>query len=151
MIQNLESRPNLLTRYALAIAACVLLMGVYIFQRTDVLAWFLTGSDVQDPAVVFSINRYIRVFINDLACFFLIYAFFGRRHLTLAFWVFLVEILVILPVYLVVKLTLEGDTEISSPLLSQVHRLIVNPVLMFLLILGFIYQKLIEKSTDQKA
>jgi exosortase F-associated protein len=124
---------------------------VYLFQRTDVVGWLLPESSIQNPAFVFSVNRYFRVILNDIACFFLIYAFFGRRHLALAFWLFLLELLVILPAYLIVKLNLEGDSEISSPLLSQVHRLIVNPVLMFLLILGFIYQRLSEKAAERKS
>ena len=151
MVPNIESRPSSLVKSMLVAAACIIFMIVYLFQRTDVVGWFLPVSSIQNPAIVFSVNRYLRVILNDIACFMLIYSFFGRRHLALAFWVFLVEILVILPVYLLVKLNLEGDSEISSPLLSQIHRLIVNPVLMFLLILGFIYQKLTKKTTDQKA
>jgi hypothetical protein len=149
MVPNIESRPSLLVRSTLVASACIVFLAVYIFQRTDVVGSLLPESSIQNPAIVFSVNRYIRVILNDIACFFLIYAFFGRRHLASAFWLFLLEILVILPTYLVVKLNIEGDSEISSPLLSQVHRLIVNPVLMFLLILGFIYQKLIEKATGQ--
>lgn len=81
--------------------------------------------------------------INDLACFVIIWALFEqKKYLRLAWYLFLIELLVILPLYFAVKLTIEGDSEISSPLLSQIHRLIVNPVLMFLLIFGFTYQKL---------
>jgi exosortase F-associated protein len=138
-------------KFALVGGACLLLLAVYIFQRTDIIGWLVPESRELSPALVFSVNRYMRIVLNDVACFCIIYAFFGSRHLALAFWVFLIEILVILPVYLVIKLTLEGDSEISSPLLSQVHRLIVNPVLMFLLILGFLYQKISEKATGRKS
>jgi exosortase F-associated protein len=72
----------------------------------------------------------------------LIYAWFKeRKYLTLSFYLFLVEVGLLLPIYFIVKLSLEGDSEISSPLLSQIHRLIVNPLLMFLLMVGFIYQR----------
>jgi exosortase F-associated protein len=64
------------------------------------------------------------------------------KFLKAAFLVFLVELLIILPLYFTVKLSLEGDSELSSPFLSQIHRMIVNPLLMFLLMIGFLYQKL---------
>jgi exosortase F-associated protein len=94
------------------------------------------------PYVVFILNKTCRLVVNDLACFLLILALFqDRRYLKLAWWLFLFELLVLLPIYFAVKLTLEGDSEISSPLLSQVHRLIVNPMLMILLMAGFFYQR----------
>jgi hypothetical protein len=40
-----------------------------------------------------------------------------------------------------IKLGWEGDSEISSPLLSFVHRLIVNPLLMFVLMAGLVLQR----------
>jgi exosortase F-associated protein len=94
------------------------------------------------PNTVFVANRVIRVILNDFACFLLIYGLFKEsKYLKIAFLVFLAELFVILPLYLALKLSLEGDSEISSPLLSLIHRLIVNPTLMLLLIAGFIYQK----------
>lgn len=59
----------------------------------------------------------------------------------LASAVFLLELLIVLPFYMVAKLTLEGDSEISAPLLSFIHRLIVNPLLMMVLLAGLLYQK----------
>jgi exosortase F-associated protein len=65
-----------------------------------------------------------------------------QKYVKVAWYVFLIEVLVILPVYFAIKLSLEGDSEISSPLLSQIHRMIVNPMLMFLLMAGFFYQRM---------
>lgn len=80
---------------------------------------------------------------NDLACMILIVVFFReKKYLTAAWYLFVVELVVILPVYFLVKLSLEGASELSSPLLSQFHRIIVNPILMILLMAGFLYQKL---------
>jgi exosortase F-associated protein len=111
---------------------------VYVFQRINLAV--LLGDF--HPNVIFVITRTTRLILNDLACFLIIFALFREaKYLKIAFWVFLIELLVILPVYLVIKLSMEGNSEISSPLLSQVHRLIVNPMLMILLIIGFIYQK----------
>ena len=97
------------------------------------------------PNVVFIINKTVRLVVNDLACMLLIFAVFQRKsYLLVAFYVFIFELLILLPVYFAVKLSLEGDSEISSPLLSFVHRLIVNPMLMFVLIAGFVYQRFVS-------
>lgn len=134
-------------RVSLVIASLGVLLAVYMFQRTNWAAFpeNVFGSSFH-PYLVFVINKTVRLVLNDMACLMLIYALFReRKYVKLAFLLFLTEIFIILPLYLVVKLTLEGDSEISSPLLSQVHRLIVNPTLMLLLMLGFYYQKYIGK------
>ncbi len=135
---TLKRQPEFRVRAFFFMAGMAILGMVYIFQRIN-LAGFLGEIS---PNVIFIINRTARLIINDLACFLIIFAVFNeRKYLKIAFWVFLVEMLFILPLYLVVKLSMEGDSEISSPLLSQVHRLIVNPMLMILLIAGFLYQR----------
>src|SRR5688572_15850285 len=118
---------DLFWRVFLICIAVAMLVAVYIFQRLSVPAFFVRDTQSLHPYLVFGINRYIRLLMNDLACFALIFAIFREaKYLKLAFWVFLGECFIILPLYLVVKLSLEGDSEISSPLLSQIHRLIVN-------------------------
>ena len=124
----------------------MILAVVYLFQRFSyahlIVGPFMSDPDTMHPNVVFIINKTVRLIINDFACMLLIYAVFQRRsYLVIAFYVFLFELLILLPVYFVVKLSLEGDSEISSPLLSFVHRLIVNPMLMLVLMAGFFYQK----------
>jgi exosortase F-associated protein len=87
--------------------------------------------------------------LNDLACILIIYGLFEQRtYVRLAAWLMLFEMVVLLPLYLAVKLTLEGPTELSSPLLSQIHRLIVNPLLMFVLMAGLLYQKWVFRKTQ---
>ena len=133
---------RLWVRSALVVAGIFILVAVYVFQGVN-LAGLLGNFH---PNVIFVINRTARLILNDLACFLIIYALFeDAKYLKVAFWVFLVELLIILPVYFAIKLSLEGDSEISSPLLSQVHRLIVNPMLMILLIIGFFYQRFFPK------
>lgn len=76
----------------------------------------------------------------------LIYAIFNNnKYVIIGFLVQLLGLLIVLPVYLYFKLTIEGDSEISSPLLSFIHRIIINPVLVLLLIPGFYYQQHIDK------
>jgi len=79
----------------------------------------------------------------------LIYGLFqNRAYLKLAFYLFLVELLLILPGYFTIKLYLEGPSEISSPLLSPVHRMIINPLLMVLLVMALYYQQFIKRDSD---
>lgn len=136
------SQGNSIFQGFLLLIAALILMLVYVFQHSDFLA--LIGIDANvHPNATFIINRYIRLVLNDFACMIIIYALFTQmKYLRMAFLVFLVELLVLLPLYLAIKLSLEGDSEISSPLLSHMHRLLVNPLLMFLLMGGFFYQKI---------
>lgn len=138
-MNNLQMR-----RYILITFAVAGLILVYIFQRfnysgilSNVVPFLSSG-----PNVVFATNRVVRFLLNEALCVIIIYLVFQRReYLKLALWVFCFESLILLPAYLFVKLALEGDSEISSPLLSTFHRMIVNPLLMFILMLGFFYQK----------
>lgn len=132
-------------------SALLVLVLVFVFQRFNyaiALTSFLPeGLQITQPNTIFIINKTIRLVLNDVACMVLIYAWFKeRKYLTLSFYLFLVEVFLLLPIYFIVKLSLEGDSEISSPLLSQIHRLIVNPLLMFLLMVGFIYQRVRMKN-----
>lgn len=133
-------------RYALIALAMLMLLLVYLFQKVSyagIINFILPENlTLNHPYGVFIFNRTIRLIINDGACMLLIWSLFGQmKYLKAAFVVFLIELLILLPLYFVIKLNLEGTSEISSPLLSQIHRIIVNPLLMLILILGFYYQK----------
>lgn len=139
-------------KYSILIGGALLvLILVFVFQRFNyavALTSFLPeGFRASQPHTVFIVNKTIRLVLNDVACMVLIYAWFKeRKYLIISFYLFLAEVFLLLPIYFFVKLTLEGDSEISSPLLSQIHRLIVNPLLMFLLMVGFIYQRVRTKN-----
>jgi exosortase F-associated protein len=133
-------------RMAMVGAGLLVLILVYLFQGFSYA--LLVGELVMDnpgalhPDTVFIINKTVRLIVNDLACMLLIFAIFRRKsYLLIALYVFLFELFILLPAYFAIKLSLEGDTEISSPLLSFVHRLIVNPMLMLVLMAGFFYQR----------
>jgi exosortase F-associated protein len=122
----------------------LLLSCVYVLQHFDYLNTFLSlfGTSPATPVTTFIINKTFRLILNDFLCFGLIYSLFGeRKYIRIAFFVFCFELFIILPVYFVFKLALEGTSEISSPLLSQIHRLVVNPMLMLILIIGFYFQR----------
>ena len=132
-------------RMAMVGAGLLVLILVYLFQGFSYA--LLVGELVMDnpgalhPDTVFIINKTVRLIVNDLACMLLILAIFRRKsYLLIALYVFLFELFILLPAYFAIKLSLEGDSEISSPLLSFVHRLIVNPMLMLVLMAGFFYQ-----------
>ena len=134
-------------KWALVIAACVILLAVYLFQQFNFLLFFCGSLAASEncsfhPNTIFIFNKTFRLIVNDTACMILILALFKeRKYLRVAFYIFLFELLIVLPLYFILKLTLEGDSEISSPLLSQIHRMIVNPTLMILVIIAFSYQR----------
>jgi exosortase F-associated protein len=127
------------------IGMCLLALAfIYVFQRFDYTSFVagLFGIKEVYPNVVFIVNRTLRLIANDALCFLLIFFLFEeRKYLRVAFLVFCFELFLMLPLYLIVKLSVEGNSEISSPLLSQIHRLIVNPMLMLLLMVAFYYQR----------
>ncbi len=129
------------SRWVLGFLALGLMALLYIFQRK--LLWIHTveaGSQFQ--YLPFVLNRLMRLILNDSFCLILFVVIFNRRQeLKLASLVFAIELLLILPLYLLLKLSLEGDAEISIPLLSFIHRLIVNPLLMIILLIGLLYQR----------
>src|SRR5688572_13958580 len=114
------------TNVSLFILAMAILCLMYFFQRFDFFSRVF-GSGISSYSYLpFIFNKTLRLIMNDVACFILIYILFpGKKYLKAAFWVFLFELFVLLPIYFVFKLSLEGDGEISSPLLSQLHRLII--------------------------
>ena len=134
-------------KYILIAGSLIMLVVIYIFQRFNfaiVLNYILPEAiELSGHYTFFIVNKICRLILNDAACMVLIFALFNSKdYIKPAFYLFLIELFIILPLYLLIKLNVEGDSELSSPLLSQIHRLVVNPLLMFLLMLGFVYQKL---------
>lgn len=102
---------------------------------------FVQNLNISEEAR-FVVKKVARVLLNDFFMLIFIAAWFKDAKVTrLAILIQLVDGLVLLPLYLVFKLNLEGPSEISAPLLSQFHRLIVNPTLMILLIPAVYFQK----------
>ena len=131
-------------RWALVGLGIVGLAVVYLFQQNGFLGQLVDKAS--HPYLSFSFNRTLRLLLNDFFMLLLLAGWFQSRSvLQLAFTIQLIDFFVLLPVYLLVKLNLEGDIEISSPLLSQFHRLIVNPTLMILLIPAVYFQRFIKK------
>jgi exosortase F-associated protein len=139
MLEDTGKNRDLVKRWILAVIAVIILMLTYLFQGINVSGIIGIGAH---PYVTFIINKTTRLLLNDVACLLLIISIFQKKkYAVVAVYVFLFEVLVLLPVYFVLKLNIEGDTEISSPLLSQIHRMIINPTLMIVLMLSFFYQR----------
>jgi exosortase F-associated protein len=131
-------------RFSLGLLAILMLILMYMLQRTNYCTVIYTtiGLELPSENFQFIFNRTLRFFVNDLSVILLIYVIFQSRGLVkIAFFVQLFGLFIILPLYFFFKLTLEGPSEISSPLLSFIHRIVVNPILMLLLIPAFYYQK----------
>ena len=130
-------------RIALGIASVAGLIIVFLFQRIKIAA--VTGlSDIHIHQ--FIINRSIRFLLNDFLTIGLIYALFGeRKYVVFALWVQGIGIVFFLIPYFILKIQYPAY---NGPLLSFLHRLILNPTLVLLLIPAFYYQKKI--STDKK-
>ncbi|CAN5499258.1 hypothetical protein BH10BAC4_BH10BAC4_16090 [soil metagenome] len=133
-------------RWIVGALAIAILVAAYLFQKFDYSS--LIGNYSSNARFV--INRTARFLINDASCLLLIMAIFNQSsYLRVGTWIFLIELIVLLPAYFIVKLSLEGDSEISSPLLSQVHRMIINPLLMIALIMGLFYQDYFWKKSKR--
>ncbi|HMJ67980.1 MAG TPA: hypothetical protein VK508_03760 [Cyclobacteriaceae bacterium] len=138
------------TLFLMAIAIGGLAM-VFLFQNADVLD-LLCGDCSFHPYTRFVVKKTLRVFLNDSFMLLFIHALFRDPSVTkLAWYIQLADTLILLPLYLFIKLSYEGDAEISIPLLSQFHRLIVNPTLMVLLIPAVYYQRRITHQDSKSS
>lgn len=122
-------------RVLVGILSVVGLVFVFLFQQTDFIKWSSHAGVIQN----FLINKTIRYFLNDLFMIGLIYAIFNKRnYVVFAFYVQIAGVILFLIPYFIIKLNYPGY---NGPLISFLHRLIVNPLLMLLLIPAFFYQE----------
>ena len=139
---------SLRQRITYGLIAVLVLILMYLMQRFNYSVLLFSAFSLEIPSenTQFIFNRTLRFIINDLSVILLLYALFENKTLIkIAFVLQLFGLLVILPLYFYFKLSLEGPTEISSPLLSFIHRIVVNPILMLLLIPAFYYQQKLSK------
>jgi exosortase F-associated protein len=111
------------------------LVAVFLFQRQDVAS--LIG--VEQHIWKFIVNRSIRFVVNDVLAIFLIYALFAeRKYVLFAIGVQVFGLFVVLIPYFILKFNYPGY---NGPLISFLHRLVLNPTLILLLVPAFYYQK----------
>jgi exosortase F-associated protein len=127
------------SRIIIGITSVTGLILVFIFQRLDVASYL----DVADqPIYRFLINRTIRFFLNDIFALGLIFAlFYEKRFVIFSFWVQIAGVVLFLIPYFILKLYFPSY---NGPLLSFLHRLILNPILLLLLIPAFYHQQKVK-------
>jgi len=87
----------------------------------------------------FIVNKVGRYLLNDLFTIAIIYGlFYEKKYLRFAFVVLLFGLIFLLPAYLFIYLAMPVW---FSSLLSHLHRIVLNPVLMMLLIPAYFYQR----------
>ena len=110
------------------------LVAVFLFQRTDIAGLIGVDSNINR----FLLNRTIRFLLNDALTIGLIYALFvERKYVIFAVYVQLAGVVLFLLPYFVLKIYFPSY---NGPLISFLHRLIVNPTLLMSLIPAFYYQ-----------
>ena len=128
-------------RIVIGIVCITGLVTVFLFQQFDVAA--LVGVAEKLPR--FFINRTIRFLLNDALALGLIYALFReRKYVVFALYVQVAGVFLFLLPYFILKIYFP---RYNGPLISFLHRLILNPTLLMLLIPAFYYQRQVEKGS----
>ena len=126
-------------RIVIGILSIAGLVTVFLFQQFDVAG--LIG--IAEKGSRFFVNRTVRFLLNDALALSLIYALFReRKYVIFAMYVQIAGTFLFLVPYFILKLYLP---RYNGPLISFLHRIILNPTLLMLLIPAFYYQRQIEK------
>jgi len=101
--------------------------------------------DLETNKYVFS--KLFRFLLNDSLAILIIYGFFGPgKYVKFAAYILLFGLVVLLPIYLVLVIFFYQET---YSFLNHLHRLVLNPVLMMLLIPAFYSQRANNKKTTK--
>ena len=119
------------------------LVLIFLFQRIDIASLL----NVKEGIYKFIINRSVRFVLNDTLAIGVIYALFAeKKYIVFALWVQLAGIVFFLIPYFVLKFNYPGY---NGPLISYLHRLVLNPTLLLLLIPAFYYQRMLAGVNDK--
>ncbi len=142
-------------RRIIAIAiGCLGLLAVYMgqeyldfysvlirFEAPEQLDYGMQGDIPDKTAFIF--NKTMRYFVNDLFAIAILFGlFYEKKYTRFAFYVMIFGVLFLHPAYLYLIFT---QPEGFSSAISHLHRIIMNPVLMMILIPAFYFQKWQEK------
>ncbi len=124
-----------LLRWIVGLGSATGLVVIFLYQRIDIAA-LLNLSDVKIHKFIF--NRSIRFLLNDLFVIGLIYALFReRKYVIFSIGVQVFGLVFFLIPYFILKLNWPSY---NGPMISFLHRLVLNPTLLLLLIPAFYYQ-----------
>jgi exosortase F-associated protein len=123
-------------RVLLAIVCIAGLTVTFVFQRFN----FAEALQIGESEIsTFIINRSARFLINDIFAIGLILSLFPeKKYLTFAIIVQVAGLILFLIPYFILKIYF---VHYNGPLINFLHRLILNPILVLLLIPAFYYQK----------
>lgn len=127
------------------------LVLVYVFQRDLFFDPFENLIiDPQNPQLPdfnkasYIFSKVLRFVLNDFFSLLVIWGLFGNKsYLRFAIFVFLIGFIVLLPMYIIGVLFFFSETFF---ILNHLHRIVLNPVLMMLLIPAFYYQQQMTKN-----
>ena len=141
---------NKYRRIALFLAMGGVLVVSYHYRDLSWITLITSGQAVAatDPALSWSaiLNKVLRYLVNDMAALGIIYALFAKpSYVRLGWWIMWFGLGFLLPLYYLGLWLLPPSQGIA---LSYLHRLVMNPVLLMLLIPALYYQHSISsKST----
>jgi exosortase F-associated protein len=125
-----------LLRFATLGVSAAGLVIIFLFQEIDVAGQLGVG---EKSIHRFLVNRTFRFILNDVFAIGVIYGLFReRKYVIFSVWVQVFGMVVFLLPYFALKLYYPSY---NGPLISYLHRLILNPTLLLLLIPAFYFQK----------
>ncbi len=120
------------------------LILIFVFQQFSYIGFFSETlfSFKLDPVWEFSLNKIIRFLLNDMAVITVIYGiFYEKKYVELSLLVVCFGFVFILLPYLFL---VNNYPQYNGPLYSHLHRLVMNPILLLLLIPVLLYQKMMK-------
>ena len=121
------------------IAGVIAVAGLFLFFLFQNINFAFILFKIVDKSQAFFVNRSIRFLLNDALAIALIYSLFGEKKYTwFAVAVQIFGLIFLLMPYFVLKLYFPAY---NGPLINFLHRIVLNPTLLLLLIPAFYYQK----------
>jgi exosortase F-associated protein len=118
-------------RWIVGITSGIALVLFFMFQRIDISNFL----GIANRTTAFIVNKTLRFVVNDVLMVGVIYALFSqKRFVYFALFVQVAGVVFLLVPYFILKLYFHAD---NGPLVSFLHRLVLNPTLMMLLIPAF--------------
>lgn len=123
-------------RWVLGLSCLFGLVVIFLSQHIDWAAHVFYFAEISHR---FLWNRTMRFLLNDLLAIGLLYALFPeKKYVLFAFWVQAFGFVFLLVPYFILKVQFP---RYNGPLLNFLHRIVLNPTLLLLLIPAFYWQK----------
>jgi exosortase F-associated protein len=123
---------NKRSRWVVGIFCVIGLILTYLFQR---ISWTSIGGHYS-PTVELIVNKSIRFVLNDFLMLGLLFALFPyKKYMQIAIFIQIAGVFLFLIPYFILKLAFD----FTNPTTAFLHRLVVNPVALILLIPAFHY------------